>query len=211
MKKNKVPQVPPPPQAAAPRFYQDWRFWGYGAGAALCLLGLVLLSVAFGQVLRTTTRGVSRLEAPGIAVLALKNPGLYVGFYQHKGKDPVPLQELAALEIAVRSEDGASLPVERGAGAQAFAAAGQRGAILFQFQALTAGRYEVTAASPLPEAAKREILVIHESLNSNRADIFAGIVLCLVLGGFGVYILLRTHRAAQRAAEASAAPPHKKK
>lgn len=170
--------------------------WGYVLGGGLCLVALVVLSVALGNALRSATRGVHMFQAPGIQELELKNGGVYVGVYPHKGEGAVPVAELAALDFSVvDGKTGAPLPLERSPEGAVYHQAGQTGAVLFQFEAARPGKYVLRAFSAADAAAPRQMMLVHESLQQNRSDIAAGAIFFLVLAGFGIYVLIKTYKA----------------
>jgi hypothetical protein len=189
LKKNKSEAAPPP--AAFP--------WGYIFGGGLCLVGLIVLSVALGTALRSATRGVHMLRAPGVHELELRNAGVYVGLYPHKGEGDLPLLELGALEFGLSdAATGERLPVQKAPGGAVFRQGGQSGVVLFQFETPSRGKYLLTAAAPAGDVPARELLLVHESLQQNRSDIAAGAIFFLVLTGFGVYVLIKTYKEASR-------------
>ncbi len=163
--------------------------WGYGFGAALIGMGLLVLSIALGSALHSATRGIQKLSIPGRRMVTLKE-GLYVGLLPAPNNGPA----LSArdVDVVINSEDGAPVtlvpfPPEA---AQANA---KIGTSLFQTDIPFDGRYEVQsrAAENAPPA---ELLLIHESLSRNRSDIAVGVILMAVLGGFGTIVLILTHR-----------------
>jgi hypothetical protein len=169
--------------------------WGYVLGGGLCAIGLILLSVALGTALKSATRGVLTFTAPGAHELDLKKEGLYVGVYPQKGEGPVPTQELDALDFFMTDkETGQYVPIQRAPEGSVFRQGGQSGAVLFQIDAPRAGKYIFNATSGDGKAKTRELLLVHESLQQNRADVAAGAVLFLALSLAGVIVLVKTYR-----------------
>jgi hypothetical protein len=187
------------PYTTAVKEKRNWIMWGYTAGGILCLTGLIILSVALGQALRTTLRGFLPISLPGANALTLKKAGLYIGVYQHTGTTAIPVRELSEMKISVSdTETGSFLPLQRGLGAQVFMAGGKSGAVLFQFEAPASGKYLLDAAYPSGTGPAVSAFLIHESLQNNRSDIAVGIILCVVFAGFGIYTLVRTRKLARR-------------
>ena len=81
--------------------------WGYGLGAALILLGLIVFSIALGQVLHSATRGLHKVSFPGEQRLTLE-PGVHMGIYVPEG-EPLPPEKLADLSVALRDGNGSTL------------------------------------------------------------------------------------------------------
>jgi hypothetical protein len=170
------------------------------------VVGLLILSVALGTVLHTATRGVKRLRFPGTEALALVKTGVYFGVYQPAKDADISVEELGRLAFTLsRTETGRYLPVESAPGGQALLAGGGRGALLFRFEAPEAGEYLLDAVYPAGAGPTADVYLIHESVQNNRSDIAAGVVVCLLFVGFGVLVLVRTRRAA--AARAAGGTP----
>jgi hypothetical protein len=162
--------------------------WGYGFGAALIGLGLLVMSIALGSALRSATRGVQKVALPGRQTITMKE-GLYIGLLPPKKGATISAQDVS---VVISDEQGSpvtqvSFPPEV---ARLNAALGVS---LFQLQIPYDGRYTVESllARDVPAA---ELLLIHESLNSNRSDLIVGAILLLVLGGFGAYLIILTYR-----------------
>jgi hypothetical protein len=178
------------PSPASP---ERWTLW---TGWSLCVLAVVVLSVALGQVLRTTTRGLHLFRVPGQETLTLTRTGLYIGLYPGGPKDAV--RDLAPLEFDLAGADNqARIPVMRLPGA-AVSLGAKSGVLLFQTEVPWTGRYVLTAryleGRSGPEA---DAWLVHESLAHNRADLVAGVIVASVLAGFGIYLLLGARRRAR--------------
>lgn len=172
--------------------------WGYGFGALLIGLGLLVLSIALGSALRSATRGVHRMTLPGKAVLALKE-GLHVAILPAPKAGPTP----AAADVEVSLADELGVQVPRLPFPPEMAQANRKiGTSLFQAQVPYDGRYTLEGRLPAGAPAA-ELLLIHESLSRNPSDILVGGILFVVLGGFGVYIIAIAYR------RGKAAPPPK--
>lgn len=194
--KNKKNHSAPPPNPGAEAERVRTARWGYGLGAGLCVFGLIVLSVALGTAIRTASRGLHRVAFPGEQTLELKEPGLYVAIYAQEKEGPLPAGELAGLEAALTDEAGMPVSVEKAPPGAAMARLGNRtGLVLFQFEAPGKGRYRLeTAYSPGFQGPRGEGFLIHESLGHNRADLVAGVLLCAILGGMGIFLLVRTRQ-----------------
>jgi hypothetical protein len=170
--------------------------WGYGFGAALILMGFLVLSIALGSALRSATHGVHRVTMPGRQALTLKE-GLYIGLLP-AGKDaPAP----GDVRVLLTDESGAPIP-QTPIPPELSQANRKVGTTLFQAEVPYDGRYGVE--SRLPDgAAPAQLLLVHESLNRNPSDILVGVILLVVLGGFGAYILIITYRRGAAAAPRS--------
>lgn len=171
-----------PPAGPSPAV--NARRWGTALGVGLIALGLVLLSVAGGDVLRRATRGAHRLTLPGSQILKL-SPGIYFGMpvgALPKGGTPllnVSIQEsLTGLPVPV-------LMVPEGAGP------GPRP--LFQCEILDGGEFLITGVL-VEGSPKIDLMLVHESLASNRSDLTVGLVAFLLLCGSGSYIIWAIRR-----------------
>jgi len=187
--------------------------WSYILGAAICAVGIIIFWVALGTVAWNTARNVQKVRLPGEAYLKLRHPGIYLGVYAHQGEDALPVQALSGLNLSLTNTfTNQPLPVAK-MPPVAFAMAGQKGVGLFQTEAPEAGEYILKADYVGAEGPSFEAFVMHESLATNRADLAAGVIFCLVLLGVGGTILYRTSRQAReaKALAAAPAPPKKKK
>lgn len=172
--------------------------WGYGFGAALIVLGLLVLSIALGSALRAATRGVHKASLPGANTFHLKE-GLYVAILPATGKSPLAA---ADVEISLTDESGAEVPRVPFPPEMALAN-GKIGTTLFQTQIMFPGTYVLKGRLP-EEAAPAELLLVHESLRRNPSDILVGVILMAVLSGFGLYMIWITYRRGR-----AVAPPEK--
>ncbi len=174
--------------------------WSYALGWGLMAVGMIALIVSVSQVALTSYRGIKKISLPGAKVLTLKEPGIYVGVYQHSTGNPVPAEELARLEIQLsESSNGFPVPLARLPGAQVFSVGGQVGAVLFQTEISEPGDYFLSAVYPQGAPGPAiEGLLIHESVQSNRADLVVGIIVCLILNGFGIFTLIKTSNLAKK-------------
>jgi hypothetical protein len=174
--------------------HPKWVLWGYAGGGALCFAGLLVLSVALGQVLRSATRGIVRANFPGTKTLELRKPGLYLGVVPLEGD----VSQAASLRVSLSELDTAAfVPLQQTPGARVAMAGGKPGLVLFQAEVPSAGRYMLNAAYPSGTSGPTmNAFLLHESIGHNRADIAAGVIVCLVLAGAGLYVILRTRRAA---------------
>lgn len=179
--------------------------WSYALGWGLMAVGMIALVVSVSQVALTSYRGIKKISLPGAKVLTLKEPGIYVGVYQHSNDNPVPAEELSRLEIQLsESSNGFPVPLVRLSGAQVFSVGGQVGAVLFQTEISEPGDYFLSAVYPQGVPGPTiEGLLIHESVQSNRADLVVGIIVCLVLNGFGVFTLIKTSKLAKQLQQSS--------
>lgn len=176
------------PLAPATASRSNPALWGYGFGALLIGLGLLVLSIALGSALRSATRGTHRLSLPGSHSLLLKE-GLYVGILPAAGKTP-PLSG----DVWVTITDQSGVPVQQMPFPPELAGANEKiGRSLFQALIPYEDRYTLESRLP-PDASPAELLLIHESLSRNSSDIIVGLILMVVLGGFGIYVLIVTWR-----------------
>jgi hypothetical protein len=176
--------LPAAPRAGTPVI------WGYGVGAALIAFGLLVLAIALGSSLRSATRGIHRLQFPGTQRLEMKE-GFYVGVFRPaKEEEPVP----AGLTVEVTDESGAPVPVAEVPEALR-PNTPKDGIPLFQVQVPFDGPHRVTGRTASGAA---EIYLIHQSVARNPSDLIVGAVLFLVLGGFGVFMLILTYRRGRR-------------
>jgi hypothetical protein len=187
--------------------------WNFILGWALMGVGMLVFFIALGSVVWNTTKGIDRIALPGARVLTLKKPGIYVSVYQHKAGQGIPAQDLARMEIMLsESASGNPVPLARIPGAQVFSMAGQAGTLLFQTEIAEPGEYFLSANYPAGAPGPSiETLLIHESIQNNRADLTVGIIVCLVLVGFGIYVLIKTSNVAKAAQMQAVRPPEKKK
>jgi hypothetical protein len=163
--------------------------WGYGFGGFLIGLGLLVLSIALGSALRSATRGIHRLTLPGRSVLELKE-GLHVAILP-AAKTGLP-PEAGGVDVDLVDEAGRQVP--RVPFPPEMSQANRRiGTTLFQAQIPYDGRYALEGRLPAG-SSPAELLLIHESLSRNPSDILVGAILFLVLGGFGVYIIVLAYR-----------------
>jgi hypothetical protein len=163
--------------------------WGYGFGAALIGMGLLVLSIALGSALHSATRGVHKLSLPASTTLALKE-GLYVGILPAPKTGPAPTAR--DVEVTLTEENGTIVPTTPFP-PEAAQANAKVGTSLFQADVPYEGRYKVDGVT-LTGPGPVEFLLVHESLSRNPSNILVGVILMAVLGGFGVYILALTHR-----------------
>lgn len=185
MKKKHVSSPPAASKEAERR--SQMLLWGYGFGATLIGLGLLVLSIALGSALRSATRGIMKIPIPGRQVVSLSE-GLHVAIL------PAQAANLSAdnVDLTVAHEDGS--PVPQALFPPELRQANRKiGTSLLQIQIPFDGPYAVEGRVR-EGGGSGEILLVHESLSSNRSDILVGVILLLVLGGFGVYILLLTRR-----------------
>lgn len=162
--------------------------WGYGFGAALIGLGLLVLAVALGSALRSATRGVHRLTLPGFQTLTL-DEGLYVGILPAPKTGPAPSAD--GVQVVITEQGGGAVPLA--AFPPELAQANKKiGTTLFQAQVAYKGRYDVQSRTP--GDAPAELLLLHESLSRNPTHLAVGGILLAVLGGFGLYIIVMTYR-----------------
>ncbi|MBI4396019.1 MAG: hypothetical protein HY548_02915 [Elusimicrobia bacterium] len=173
------------------------KMWGYLSGGALIVLGLIVLSIALGLALRTSSRGIRRMAFPGPLKVNMRMAGVYIGLFQAAGKDPLPVNGLAQISFGMFDENGGPVLLERSPAPQMIKLGTKTGVVLFQCEVPAPGPYSFRTglAGDFP-APRGEILLIHESVGHNRADMAAGVMFCLFLAGFGIYILLRTNRKA---------------
>jgi hypothetical protein len=164
----------------------------YGLGFALIGLGVLVLSIALGQVVRTTTRGYHPLSLPGRYDLTLK-PGLYLGVGNPQ-KPPLPSDAFLGVRVDLQGPDGLPIPVERTPGAVALMMGNRTVQGVFQFEVMEDGPHVLTAEGPLAPEPSLDILLVHESLASNRSDVTVGIILFLVLACTGIYTVVSTRR-----------------
>src|SRR5512142_1898211 len=83
-------------------------------GWGLMAVGMIALIVAITEVAMTSLRGMHRITLPGAKVLTLKEPGIYVGIYQHSTDKPIPTEALSRLEIQLsESANGSPVPLTR--------------------------------------------------------------------------------------------------
>lgn len=173
---QRLPPVGPTPAA-------NLRRWGTFLGVGLIALGLVFLSVAGGDVLRRATRGAHRLTFPGSKTLRL-SPGVYFGM----PAAPRPDGRTPALNVSIQeSLTGLPVPV-----LMVPEGAGPSPRPIFQCEVLDAGEFLVTGV--LAETDKIDLLLVHESLASNRSDLTVGLVAFLLLCGSGSYIIWSVRR-----------------
>ncbi len=167
------------------------KYWGYGFGASLCLLGLVAVAVAFGQVLRTTAGGFHQISLPGDHMLSL-NPGYHIAVT--KG-DTLPAAGASNIMVFLTDpQTGNILNVEMAPPGMR-TGGGHSGQVLFRFQINNPGVYNLSLSdSTAKEGTSVGVYLFHESLGSNRADIVVGIILCLLFCGIGLYIIVRTYK-----------------
>ncbi len=168
---------------------RDIRRWGFGLGGTLILLGLLVLALAGGDVLRRATRGAHRLTLPGSRTLKLSE-GVHVGMAEPGRKAAAP----PSLSVTVQ-ETRTGLPVPVLAAAS-FGTAPGTPAPLFQFQILDEGEYLISGVVGSGEDGERgfPILVVHESLATNRSDLAVGVVTCLLLAAGGIAIIIAVRR-----------------
>lgn len=171
--------------------------WSYILGWGCVALGVLLLLAAVGQVAWSTYRGVQRVQAPGRTTLELKKEGLYVGFHQHRGDGAPPVEDLERLGFAMFDAQ-TFLPVMLNKLPVARARMGANGFALFNADIVDPGSYilesffaENSTGTPV------EVFVAHESLQANRADLAVGLIVFLVLAGFGGWVIVRTARRAR--------------
>ncbi|MBL0349039.1 MAG: hypothetical protein IPP68_01500 [Elusimicrobia bacterium] len=170
---------------AGPRPAANFRRWGTFLGAGLIALGLIVLSVAGGDVLRRATRGAHRLTLPGSKTLRL-SPGVYFGV----PAGPLPGGRAPLMNVTIQeSVTGLPVPVlvsPEGAGPEPRS--------LFQCEVLDAGDFLITGVLADETATKIDLILMHESLASNRSDLLVGLVAFLLLCGGGSYIIWAVRR-----------------
>ncbi len=178
---------PSPAPSASPR--ANPLLWGYGFGALLIFMGLLVLSIALGSALHSATRGVQTLTLPESRVVSLKE-GLYIGLLPTSAKGPA--SSPGDVQVTITGENG--VPVSETPFPPEAVQANQKiGASLFQADVPYDGRYRVEGRLAAGEGPVT-VLLIHESLSRNPSDLLVGVILLVVLGGFGLYIILLTHR-----------------
>jgi hypothetical protein len=200
-KKSKKHSHPPAAHnAAAPAGAPRWMAWGYTAGGLLCFAGVVVLSIALGVAFRTASRGMHKAVFPGVQEFSKLSPGLYMGIYQPEGEKAASAADLQSLEISLASSDSLMyLPVARTGGMQVSLGRGAPGMAFFQFDIPEKGDYRLEAQyTGLASTATIPVLLVHENLQNNRADIAVGALLCAVFCAAGLYVLIQTRRRAQR-------------
>lgn len=195
MKKNSGPHefrssnFPPSPANA-----ELQKRWGYGFGAALIGMGLLVLSIALGSALRAATRGVSRVPIPGTQTVTLRE-GLYVGLLPTPKQGPAP--DPRTIVARIIGPNGAVVP-ETAFPPEMALANSRVGVSLFQADVPYEDRYTVETART-DGSGPAELLLIHEPLQRNPTDIIVGVILMTVLGGFGIAVIVMTYRRGARA------------
>jgi hypothetical protein len=191
MKKNPGPhEIRSPSFPPSPANAELQKRWGYGFGAALIGMGLLVLSIALGSALRAATRGVHRVPIPGTQTVTLRE-GLYVGLLPAPKQGPAP--DPRTIVVRITGPNGAAVP-ETAFPPEMALANSRVGVSLFQADIPYEDRYTVETARTDGGPNSGELLLIHESLQRNPTDIIVGVILMTVLGGFGVAVIVLTYR-----------------
>ncbi len=165
-------ELPPPAPPA-----QDARAWGTALGVTLILLGIVVLGLAGGDLMKSA-RGIHELSLPASRQLQL-SAGVYAGV----AKPGAPAPSDPSLNVTVEdSLTGRPVPVMMVPG-------GGRNLPLFQFQVLDAGEYRVSAVGGL-----EKVLLVHGSLAESRSGLWVGLLTCGTLAGLGIYLVWWSRR-----------------
>ena len=195
MKKNSGPhEIRPSNFPPSPANAELQKRWGYGFGATLIGMGLLVLSIALGSALRAATRGVHRLPIPATQTLTLRE-GLTVGLLPTPKQGPAP--DPRTVLVRITAPNGAAVP-ETAFPPEMAIANSRVGVSLFQADIPYEDRYTVETART-DGSSSGELLLVHESLQRNPTDIIVGAILMAVLGGFGVAVIVLTYRRGARA------------
>jgi hypothetical protein len=100
------------------------------------------------------------------------------------------------LEISLMAGDSfAYVPVVKTGGVPVSLGRGRQATAFFQFEIPEKGDYRLDAQyAGFASTATVPVLLVHENLQNNRADIAVGALLCAVFCGAGIYILVQTRR-----------------
>lgn len=185
--------------------------WGYMVGGGLLALSLVMALVSFLDVVMTSARGLHKFSVPGVEILNIKKPGVYVGVAAPEKAQAASLQDLSRLQFSLTdTATQAQVSLMGFPAARTISVAGRAGAPLFQTEIESAGEYMLMSAYPDEGPGPTvEAYLVHESMNETRAGLVIGLLLFLVFAGAGVTVLVKTYRGA-KALKAPVPAPKKK-
>jgi hypothetical protein len=157
------------------------------------LAGLAVLAFAVGSVAWNTYTGQSRLDVPGDSLLKLREGGVMVL------PDPTSGRSAPEVDMRVTIKDGSFGARVSPVPGFLQMPGGAPVAARLRIEVPETGTYQVQTREKLPLGESGTLLLIHESLASNRTDIVTGALVCGLLILCGIVLLVVTHRAAKKA------------
>lgn len=167
------------------------------------VVSIVASFVVLGFSLYETVMGggkIRMIQLPGFHELQLETPGLYAGVYQHRGAGPLPIKELAQMDVRVMSkEDYEEVPVLMNSAGQTFDRLGMRGLPLFNFAIPRSGAYTLsgvyTGGANGPNA---NIILVPQTAGNIKQTLIVGVAFFIFFLAIGVLILLKLDRLAPK-------------
>lgn len=167
-----------------------------GAGVFFLSLAFVLLGFGTWEAFGGFTKNIHTLGLPGFHEIDLAKPGVHIGFYQHRGTGPIPVDALSRLDVRLMSKTNyEEIPVLMNSGGQVFRRLGQEGMVLFSFAVERAGAYTLSGvyadAEPGPDVT---VVVFPQGAHHVLPTLVVTVLFFLIFGGLGVLIFLKLNK-----------------
>ncbi|MFN0117448.1 MAG: hypothetical protein ACKVQC_04025 [Elusimicrobiota bacterium] len=166
-----------------------------GGGLFCILVALTVLGFSLWESFGGSDK-MRLLNLPGFYELDLKRPGLYAGVYQHKGSEPLPINELTKMSVRLMSKDTyEEVSVVMNSAGQAFNRLGFQGLPLFNFVIPEAGVYNLSSIyTGGMEGKTHSILLISAEAANIKQTLIVGFLFFAFFLTLGILILIKASK-----------------
>ena len=169
------------------------RRWVTAGGVAALAVAVVILGLSLWESLGGVGR-VRSVTLPGFHRLALREPGLYAGFYQHRGPGAIPAATLSKLNVRILSKDDfEEVPVLMNSDGQVVERFGVQGMPLFNFVVRQPGDYTLSAVyDDVENGPSVPVFIFPQSVQNARTTLVVGFAFFALFIAIGVVVLRRS-------------------